>query len=193
MAQVGEATKAKVSEVFFDAGLLAFGEFTLKSGLVSHPAAFHAIVDAYCEMIADIDEKILLAGIPEAATPLAAAVGYKAQRAMVQPRKSVKAHGTKSLVEGDFEPGDPVILLDDMITKGGSKLEAIEQAQKAGLKIEKLVVLVDREQGGLEMIRKAGHQIEAAFTITELVDNLLELGKISKAQHAQVIDFIKSN
>lgn len=204
MAKVTEQTKRKIAEVFFDSGLLAFGEFTLKSGLISpfyidlrkaqsYPEAFHAIVDAYSQMIRDLDNDILLAGIPEAATPLAAAVGYNTRRAMVQPRKSVKDHGTKSLVEGVFSPGDRVILLDDLITKGDSKLEAIEQVEKAGLQIDRLVVLIDREQGGLGMIKKAGYAIEAAFTITELMDALLQLGKITPVQHQEIIDFIRNN
>ena len=204
MARVSETTKTNIAKVFFDSGLLAFGKFTLKSGVVSpfyidlrkaqsHPDALHAIVDAYSELISDASPNVLLAGIPEAATPLAAAVGYNVRRPMVQPRKAVKDHGTKSLVEGEFKPGDSVILLDDLITKGDSKLEAIEQVERAGLKIEKLVVLIDREQGGLDMIRKTGHAIEAAFTITELIDSLLELGKITAEQHKQILEFIKNN
>lgn len=201
MAQVSEATKKQVAEVFFDSGLLQFGKFTLKSGITSpfyvdlrkaqsHPKAFHAVTTAYTEMIEDADQSLLLAGVPEAATPLAAAVGYELKRPLVQPRKEVKDHGTKSSIEGDFHAGDKVILLDDLITKGDSKLEAIQQIEAAGLEIDKFIVLVDREQGGLEVVENAGYQIEAAFTITEIMDSLLELGKISHEQHRQVIEFI---
>lgn len=204
MAKVSDETKTKIASVFFDSKLLSFGEFTLKSGIVSpfyidlrkaqsHPEAFHAIVEAYGEMIQDADGSILLAGIPEAATPFAAAVGYKLKRVLVQPRKVVKDHGAKNSVEGDFQQGDSVILLDDLITKGDSKVEAIKQVEAAGLKIEKLVILIDREQGGVQMIQKSGYKMEAAFTITELMDMLLSLNKISKDQHQKIIDFIRQN
>lgn len=204
MSKVSNETKQKIAGLFFDCGLLKFGEFTLKSGIVSpfyidlrkaqsFPEAFHAITEAYCEMITDDDQSDLIAGVPEAATPLAAAVGYELKRKLVQPRKVVKDHGTKSSIEGDYSEGDYVILIDDLITKGDSKIEAIEQVESAGLKVRKLIVLVDREQGGMEMVQNSGNMIESAFTITELMDTLLELSKISEEQHKQILEFVKSN
>lgn len=194
----------KVAASIYESGLLKFGEFTLKSGLVSpfyidlrqaqsHPDTFAAIVDTYSEMLADTPESVFLAGVPEAATPIAAAIGYKLHRPLLQPRKVVKDHGTKSSVEGSFEEGDHVVLIDDLITKGDSKLEAIAQVKSAGLVIDKFIVLVDREQGGLDMIRNEGYEIEAAFSITTLIDSLFSQKKITKEQYDTVIDFIKNN
>jgi uridine monophosphate synthetase len=204
MAKVSDATKARVAELFFDSGLLKFGEFTLKSGVKSpfyidlrkaqsYPETFHAIIDTYAEMISDSDSSILLAGVPEAATPLASALGFKLNRSLVQPRKVVKEHGTKSSVEGEFKQGDRVILVDDLVTKGDSKIEAIEQVENAGLKVDRLIVLVDREQGGVSFVRDKGYTIEAAFTITEIMNMLLDLGKITKTEHTKIIDFVKNN
>ncbi|MDQ5913745.1 MAG: uridine monophosphate synthetase [Patescibacteria group bacterium] len=204
MAQVSNETKQKIAATLLDCGLLKFGEFKLKSGIMSpfyidlrkaqsYPEAFHTITDVYSEMIEDLDSSVLLAGVPEAATPLAAAVGYRLKRALVQPRKVVKEYGTKSSVEGEYKEGDSVVLIDDLITKGDSKIEAIEQVQAAGLKVEKLIILIDREQGGVETVAKAGHTIEAAFTITELLDILLELGKIEQSRYDEVLEFIKNN
>lgn len=193
-----------VAAAIHDAGLLKFGDFTLKSGIQSpfyldlrqaqsHPNAFHAIVDIYCKMVEDSDESIFLAGVPEAATPLAAATGYKLNRKLLQPRKVVKDHGTKSAVEGDFQPGDRVILIDDLVVKGDSKIEAIEQVKGAGLEVEKLIVLIDREQGGLDMVKQAGYDIEAAFTVSELIESLSAQGKISDKQKETVLEFITNN
>lgn len=204
MSKVSQETKDKVAQAIFESGLLKFGEFTLKSGIVSpfyidlrqaqsYPDTFSVIIDAYSEMLADTDESVRLAGVPEAATPFAAAVGYKLHRPIIQPRKIVKEHGTKNSVEGFFKSGDHVVLIDDLITKGDSKLEAIAQVEAAGLAIDKFIVLVDREQGGLETVRSSGYKIEAAFGISELIENLLSQDKITQKQHDIVIDFIKNN
>lgn len=204
MARIPEATKEKLASLLYDHGLLKFGEFTLKSGIrspfyidlrkaQSHPAVFHAITDVYGEMVDGFGPSVLLAGIPEAATPLAAAVGYKLERPLIQPRKVVKDHGTKKPIEGEYEEGDSVVLIDDLITKGDSKVEAIEQLEAAGLKVVKLIVLVDRQQGGTEAVAEAGYDVEAAFTITELLDVLVGLGKLDKSRYDEVREFIATN
>lgn len=204
MSEVSAATIEQVAVAMFESGLLKFGEFTLKSGLISpfyidlrqaqsFPDTFATIINAYGEMLADTDDSVYIAGVPEAATPFAAALGYKLHRALLQPRKVVKDHGTKSSVEGSYSAGDHVVLIDDLITKGDSKLEAIAQVEAAGLVIDKFIVLVDREQGGLDMIRAKGYTIEAAFGITQLIVSLFDQKRISQEQHDTVLKFIKNN
>ncbi len=204
MPTVLPETVERVAAAMFESGLLKFGEFTLKSGLVSpfyidlrqaqsFPDTFSTIIDAYAELLSGTSASVFLAGVPEAATPLAAALGYKLHRPLLQPRKVVKDHGTKSSVEGAFEAGDHVILVDDLITKGDSKLEAIAQVEDAGLVIDKFIVLVDREQGGLNVIRNKGYVIEAAFGITALIESLFAQKMIDQQQHDTVLEFIKNN
>lgn len=204
MATVSESTLHRVATELQKNNLIKFGDFKLKSGIQSpfyidlrevqsHPSAYQAVTDAYAEMLADSDETVFLAGLPEAGTPLASMAAYKLGRKLVQPRKVVKDHGTKSSVEGAYQPGDRVILIDDLIAKGDSKLEVIAQIEAAGLGIEKFVVLIDREQGGMDLVRKSGHAIEAAATISSIVQILRSEHAISEEQYNIIIDFIRHN
>lgn len=83
-------------------------------------------------------------------------------------RARPKDHGTTKMIEGDVRNGDRVIILDDVITTGGSTIRAIEAAKDFGLQVVKVIVLVDREEGGKEAIEKLGTKVEAVFTLTEL-------------------------
>ena len=67
-------------------------------------------------------------------------------------RKDVKDHGTKSSIEGNIRPGEKVVIIDDVITTGGSTIIAIEHAREAGLIVDRVIALIDREEGGKENI-----------------------------------------
>ena len=84
-------------------------------------------------------------------------------------RKDVKDHGTKSAIEGSVSPGDKIAIIDDVITTGGSTITAIEQARKAGLNIEMVITLIDREEGGRENILKHVDNIKSILTRTEIM------------------------
>ena len=84
-------------------------------------------------------------------------------------RKEVKSHGLKKWIEGGINPGDKVVIIDDVITTGGSTIQAIERAENFGLEIVKVIVLVDREEGGKNNIQNKGYELESIFTKTELM------------------------
>lgn len=83
-------------------------------------------------------------------------------------RKKEKDHGTKRLIEGDVRLGDRVVIVDDVITTGGSTIQAIEAARGFGLIVVKVVVIVDRQEGGKEEIQKHVPIVESIFTLDEL-------------------------
>ena len=86
-------------------------------------------------------------------------------------RKDAKGHGTKSAIEGDVAQGERVVIIDDVITTGGSTIMAIEQARQAGLIVARVICLVDREEGGRENIEARGlaGRVEAILTRTEIM------------------------
>jgi len=84
-------------------------------------------------------------------------------------RKDVKDHGTKSAIEGNVSSGEKVVIIDDVITTGGSTITAIEQARKAGLQVEMVITLIDREEGGRENILKYVDNIKSVLTRTEIM------------------------
>ena len=90
-------------------------------------------------------------------------------------RKDVKDHGTKSSVEGNVTAGERVVIIDDVITTGGSTITAIEQARKAGLVIDRVITLIDREEGGRENILAHVENVQSVFTRTEIMNLRAEL------------------
>ena len=84
-------------------------------------------------------------------------------------RKEPKGHGKGKQVEGNFNEGDTVVAIEDVITTGGSTLKAIEAIEREGGKVAFVAVLVDRQEGGREVIEQAGYPVISVFTRDELV------------------------
>ena len=83
-------------------------------------------------------------------------------------RKEPKDHGTKRYVEGPVEPGNRVVIVEDVVTTAGSSLVAIDRAQEFGLVVERVVVVIDRLAGGREALAARGIPLEAIVTIRDL-------------------------
>lgn len=84
-------------------------------------------------------------------------------------RKSVKSHGRQKLIEGNFSKGDSVVVVDDVITTGGSTLQAIDEIEKSGGQIAFVIALVDRQEGGRENIEARGYAVVSILTRADLV------------------------
>ncbi len=83
-------------------------------------------------------------------------------------RKEAKAHGTGRRVEGNFRAGDPIVVIEDVITSGGSALKAIAAIQEEGGQVLGVLAVVDREEGGRAVLEGAGHRVVALTTATRL-------------------------
>ncbi|MFB0534298.1 MAG: orotidine-5'-phosphate decarboxylase [Anaerolineae bacterium] len=183
-----------------DIGCVRFGDFILRSGqrspvyidlrlLVSHPNVLRDVARAYAQLLRPLvfDR---LAAIPYAALPIGTAVSLELGCPLIYPRKEVKDHGTGRAVEGEFQKGERVVVLDDLITTGASKLEAIAPLEELGLQVKDVVVLIDREQGGREDLEERGYRLYAVFGLGEMLDVLAQHGRISTAQRDEVKSFL---
>ena len=113
-------------------------------------------------------------GLTLGADPVSYAVAYASQLAGMPTRaftvrKEAKTHGTGKLIEGPFTSGDRVVVIEDVITTGGSALKAVEAVRAAGGKVLGVLAVVDREEGGREAIERAGLEVAALARAAEIV------------------------
>jgi orotate phosphoribosyltransferase len=112
-------------------------------------------------------------GLTLGADPVSYAVAYASQLAgtpvrAFTVRKEAKTHGTGKLIEGAFEPGDRVVVIEDVITTGGSALKAVAAVRAAGGIVVGVLAVVDREEGGREAIEAAGLEVATLARAAEL-------------------------
>lgn len=187
----------------FEYGCVQFGQFTLASGkqspiyidlrrVVSFPDVFKMAVEAYLRLLRGVKFD-LLSGVPYAALPVAAVTAWKLGMPLIYPRKEAKAHGTGQIVEGAFQSGQTAIMVEDVITSGGSILTAAENLRNVGLVVSDAVVLVDRKQGGVEAMQKNGINVHPVLDIFEIIDVLKSHALIDADTHAAVTAYLRES
>ena len=129
----------------------------------------HLVFDAIKDLAPDG-----IGGLTFGADPMAVATAFVSELKgkpinAFSIRKTQKDHGIIRWVEGDMTPGQRVVIIDDVATTGGSTIKAIVRAGSEGLDVVKVVILVDRQEGGLENIRQHVHDVTAIITRDELI------------------------
>jgi uridine monophosphate synthetase len=191
---------AAIADALLEAGCVRFGQFKLKSGvkspiyidlrlLASKPSLLTHVASAYLPILQGLHYD-RLAALPYAALPIATAISLQTGRPMVYPRKEIKDYGTGYAVEGGYELGEKVVLIDDLATTGGSKFEGIERLEGAGLEVHDVVVLIDREGGAEQELSEAGYRLHAVYTLSQLIEHWTGVGKVSPRQADEVKKFI---
>ena len=177
----------------FDIGCLLFGEYVQASGatfsyyidlrkIISNPHLFNQVLDAYGDIVQTL-EFDRIAGIPYGALPTATGLALNLQRPMIFPRKEVKAHGTRRLIEGNFNAGETVVVIDDILISGKSVMEGADKLKSAGLKIKDIVVFIDHEGGVKDRLADNGYCAHSVLSISEITETLYESGRINQEQY----------
>ena len=198
------AGKAALAEAFFRIGALRFGKFTLSSGrqssyyldlrvIPSHPEVYALAIEAYREMTEKIGEKNfdVIAGVATAGITISSPLAFLMKKPMVYVRKEEKGHGLGGQVEGAARPGQKVLVIDDLVTTGGSIISAVEALRKTGCVVKETAVLVDRLEGGKANLAEAGVRLTAYAQVTELIEVLYQGKMMTKGDYEAVAKQVK--
>lgn len=192
----------KVAQALCDANVVKFGKFELASGkespvyidlrvLPSYPNAFKVVAAEFAELIKKLKVDVV-AGAETAGIPIATAVSIKTKIPMVYVRRRPKGYGTNAMIEGILDKNQKVVLIDDIITNGGSKMRFIEGIKKTGAKVNDVAVILDREQGGKETLSDEGIELYSLITLKELLDYMRKHSLIEKEKYADVLNYLEN-
>lgn len=166
----------EVRRLLLESGAVRFGEFTLTSGKKSdvyadvkkawgRPDRLRAIARALARKAGDAEQ---LAGIELGAVPLVVATALESGLPYAVVRRAAREHGTGRRLEGEIRAGARCLLIEDVVTTGGSVAEGVRVLRDAGLRVDRVLTVVDREEGGAARLRELQVRLEALTTLREL-------------------------
>jgi orotate phosphoribosyltransferase len=157
------------------------GDFVLRSGKRSRYYLDKYRFETRPEILGPLGERIAaevaehagdaarLAGPELGAVALAAAAALASGLPFLIVRGEAKGYGTANRIEGAYEPGETVCVVEDVVTSGGALVESVEALRAAGLVVRDAVCVVDREEGGVEALARGGVTLRSLFTAGEIV------------------------
>jgi uridine monophosphate synthetase len=200
------SVSSRIAEALFNSGCLKFGSFTIKSGatspyyidlahLLSSPKDFFVITDSAVRLIKTImvsDHIDKLASIELKGALIVPSIACELGLPAVVVRKEAKAYGATGRTAGaDIAKGEHILLFDDVISEGLSKLEGIRPLEELGAHVEHVMVVVNREQGGKESLEGLGYEVHALVKVSEMVEDLARKSKITLLQRDSVLRYVR--
>ena len=210
MANSEELGNLWLARLLFELGGVEFGDFTLGRStvhspiyvnlrrLISHPTALwrvaHIILNetlALASMRRPLIEPYqLVAGVPFGGLLIATAFSLTAKVPMIYLHPPKEA-GRDAAIEGIYHPGQTVLIIDDLITGGGSILETAAALEHEGLVVKDAVALLDRQQGGRERLKQRGYNLISILYLEVMLNYLMSSRKIPEDWYRQCMDYLK--
>ena len=200
-----------LAQTLFDLGGVQFGNFTVSESavsspvfvnpkvLISNPTALHVASKLMQQEInlaqslrrARVHQFSVVAGVPVGGLLLATAYSLETNIPMIYAR--VRPEGTgKRGIEGRFNIGDSALIIDDLITRGSSVLETAELLEENGLKVKDVMVLIDREHGATERLRRRGYNLLSILKLDVMLNHYMSSGLISEEIYNICAEYLRS-
>jgi len=186
----------------FKIGAIQFGEFQLKSGqvspiyinlrkIISYPNLLRQIASALWEKTKHCRYD-LICGVPYTALPIATCISLEHNIPMVIRRKEKKEYGTKQMIEGVFQAGQSCLIVEDVVTTGGSIIETANELQSAGLIVRDVAAFIDRSQDGKNNLSHDYH-FHAICTLPTVLNELTHSNLLNAKEASIVQQFVQEN
>jgi orotate phosphoribosyltransferase len=200
-----------LAQTLFDLGGVQFGNFTVSESAVSSPVFINPKVLISNPTALRVASKLMqqeinlaqslrrarahpfavVAGVPVGGLLLATAYTLETNIPMIYAR--VRPEGTgKRGIEGRFNMGDAALIIDDLITRGSSVLETAELLEENGLKVKDVIVLVDREHGATERLRRRGFNLISILKLDVMLNHYMSGGLISEETYNICAEYLRS-
>lgn len=199
-----------LARILWDSGAIQFGEFnigtTIRSPiyvnvrrLISNPRALRRVGEVIVEETRTLAGMLrpgiapfeLVAGVPMGGLHIATAYSLTADVPLIYPHPRAPENDLDTEIEGDYYPGQTVLLIDDLITGGSSMVETAQMLRAAGLFVHDAVVLLDRQAGGGARLQAEGVHLHALLRMETLVNYLVTREWITQAQYAQCLTYLE--
>jgi orotate phosphoribosyltransferase len=191
----------QLSVTLYEIGAVQFGKYKLHSGkksriyldlrvLASFPEALRQVADAYRTVLEWLDYDVLSA-TPLAGLPIGTAIALNMNQPLIYPRQTAKSYGTGKAIEGVYSVGDTAVVIDDLITSGDSIVQTIAALKAGGLRVTDAVVLIDREEGGVENLAAEGYRLHSIMSVSYLLSVLLDQEQISEKKYNKTLKSLR--
>lgn len=202
-----------LAQALWDVGAVQFGDFTIGRTtqhspvyvnlrlLVSNPAALQRAAGVMLEEIQtlqtmrhpQVQEFQRVCGIPFGGLHLATAYSLRSRVPMIYVHPAKERNGSRVYVEGQYSPEETVLLVDDLVTSGGGVVETAEFLKRnARLDVYDVLVLLDRQEGARETLRRRGYNLISILGLETMLNYLMAKGLIEEEQHRASLEYVRA-